>query len=243
MKLERKTLADLKKVAYVGDNYLDGPPRALVVNHQGLGAPEFRKGPGIEEYLWQKAGALVLFPYSHPWGWMNREARAFVDELIADTFRLYGLGPEIPIIAAGGSMGGCSALLQARYSRHSVVGCLAIYPVCDTAYHFTERPDLPRTMFLAFGGYEGTFEEALAEQSPLAQAEQMPDIPYCLIHGDADKAVGKEMHSDKFVRRLRDLGRKVDYLEVPGYGHEGWANQRVVLDKIVGFVTSLIPQR
>jgi len=238
MKIE--TIADLKRVAYVGDDYLDGPIRAVVVNHHGLGSPDFRKGPGLEEYLWQKAGALVLFPYYGPWSWMNREARALIDEMIAATLRLYQIPQNVPIIAAGGSMGGCSSLLLARYSRHPIAGCLALYPVCDTAYHFNERPDVARSMLLAFGSYGGTIEEALIEQSPLAQVEKMPAIPYLVIHGDADTAVNKAAHSDAFVPRLRALGRQVDYLELIGFGHESPVNRREVLDKMTQFVAGFI---
>lgn len=240
MNKEINNIADLKNRAYVGNQYLDGPIRAVAVSHHGLGVSELRKGPSLEEYLWQKAGVLVLFPYYGPWSWMNRQARTLVDEIISATFRLYQLSPEIPIISTGSSMGGCSALLLARYSKHRIAGCLAVYPVCDTVYSFTERPDVPRTMLHAFGEYEGSLEDALLEQSPLAQADKMPDIPYCIIHGDADREVNKAVHSDKLVSRMRAAGRKVDYLEVPGYAHEGWPNRREVLEKATGFVLDFV---
>jgi dipeptidyl aminopeptidase/acylaminoacyl peptidase len=230
-----KSISDLKAAAWVGDEFLDGPPRALLIWLHGAGCPELKRGPSLEEYLWTKARALVVFPYYGPWSWMNRESRDLVDEVISAAIRLYELGPEMPLIYAGVSMGGCGALLLARYSQHPVAGCLAIYPVCDTAAHF-ERPGVARTMLSAFWGYGEPLAEALAEQSPLAQAEAMPDIPYCVIHGDSDMAVSKEAHSDRFVARMRGNGRKVDYLEVPGYGHEPLGNSRQVLEKAVGFV-------
>jgi len=230
-----ESISDLKKVAWVCDEFLDGPPRALVIWLHGTGCPELKRGPSLEEYLWSKAGALVILPYYGPWCWMNREARGFVDEVISAAIQLYKLGPEVPLISAGGSMGGCGALLLSRYSRHPVAGCLAIHPVCDTARHF-ERPEVTRTMLCAFRGYAGPLSEVLAEQSPLAQADAMPDIPYCVIQGDSDTAVNKEAHSDRFVARLQEIGRKVDYLVVPGYGHEALANSRKVLEKALEFV-------
>ena len=231
-----ESISDLKKVAWVADEFLDGPPRALVIWLHGTGCPELKRGPSLEEYLWTKAGALVILPYYGPWCWMNREARGFVDEVISAAMRLYNLGPEVPLLSMGGSMGGCGALLLVRYSRHRAAGCLALHPVCDTARHF-ERPEVIRTMLCAFRGYAEPLAEVLDEQSPLAQAEAMPDIPYCVIHGDSDAVVNKEVHSARFVARLRENGRKVDYLEVPGYGHEALANSRQVLDKTVEFVT------
>src|ERR1700728_2215625 len=131
-----ESISDLKMVAWVVDEFLDGPPRALVIWLHGLGCPEFKRAPSLEEYLWTKAGALVILPYYGPWCWMNREARGFVDEVISAAIRLYKLGPEVPLISAGQSMGGCAALLLARYTRHPVAGCLALHPVCDTALHF-----------------------------------------------------------------------------------------------------------
>jgi dipeptidyl aminopeptidase/acylaminoacyl peptidase len=64
----------------------------------------------------------------------------------------------------------------------------------------------------------------------------MPNIPYCVIQGDSDATVNKEIHSDRFVARMRENGRKVDYLEVPGYGHEALANSRAALEKALEFV-------
>lgn len=235
-----ESIPDLKKLAWVSDEFLDGPPRSLVIWHHGLGFAEFKRGPSIEEYLWTKAGALVVVPYYGPWSWMNREARSFVDEVIFATRRLYRLGPEVPLISAGGSMGGCSALLLARYSQHPVAGCLVLYPVCDTVYSFDERPDVARTLLFAFRGYVDPLPQVLVEHSPLAQVAAMPDIPYCVIHGDSDVAVNKEAHSDRFVDLMRKNGRTVDYLEVSGFGHDGPATRREVLEKIVEFVASFM---
>jgi dipeptidyl aminopeptidase/acylaminoacyl peptidase len=233
-----ESISDLKKAAWVADESLDGPPRALVIWMHGCGCPELKRGPSLEEYLWAKAGALVILPYYGPWCWMNREAREFADEVISAAMRLYRLGADVPLIAAGGSMGGCGSLLLARYSRHTVAACLAIHPVCDTARHF-ERPDVTRTMLCAFRGYAEPLAEVLAEHSPLAQAGAMPDIPYCVIQGDSDTTVEKEIHSDRLVAKLRENGREVDYTVVPGYGHEALANSRQVLDKAVEFIAGV----
>jgi dipeptidyl aminopeptidase/acylaminoacyl peptidase len=94
-------------------------------------------------------------------------------------------------------------------------------PVCDTAYHFAERPDLPRTFRHAFLGYPEPLEALLAEHSPLEQVAAMPDVPYLVIHGDRDKAVNKARHSDRFVAAMRARSRRVEYLEVPGADHGG----------------------
>jgi len=142
------------------------------------------------------------------------------------------------LISTGGSMGGHSALLYTLYARHSVAACVASYPVCDFAYHFTERPDLPRTIYHAFRGYPQPLHQLFTEHSALIQVPNMPNIPYMIIHGDADKLVDKKQHSDRLVAAMRARGLNVTYLEVPGMGHEDPPAD--ILQKKVEFVRSIM---
>ena len=48
-------------------------------------------------------------------------------------------------------MGGLCALVWPRYTKRRVVAVAANCPVCDLPFHYTERPDLPRTLRAAFG--------------------------------------------------------------------------------------------
>ena len=98
------------------------------------------------------------------------------------------------------------------------VACVANCPVCDLPYHYTERPDLPRTLYSAFGQYEGTLEAALQSASPLHLAAGMPESAYYIFHCDQDSAVNKEMHSDKFVEALRAY-KPVTYHVINGRDH------------------------
>lgn len=211
----------LRQVAWLGDAYLDGAPRGVVLVLHGLGITALKGGPDTDEYQWAREGGLVVYPYYGPWSWMNREARALVDEVVASVYAEFALGEDAPLICVGGSMGGLSALLYCRYARRPARACLALYPVCDLAYHYQERRDLPRTIRHAFSGYTEPFEALLAEHSPLSQVAAMPDIPYLLVHGDRDHAVSKAQHTDRLVAALRALGRDVTYVEVPGMGHLG----------------------
>ncbi len=74
-------------------------------------------------------------------------------------------------------MGGHAALLFARYSKRPVRACMALYPY-ELKYHFTERPDLPRTILYSFHGCPEDRETLFEENSPLAQVAAMPKIPY-----------------------------------------------------------------
>jgi len=220
-------LEEIKQVAWVADAYLQKPIRGVIFTFHGLGSPELRDKPNDEELEWAKNGLLVVFPYYGPWSWMNRQSRKFVDDLAASVYAAYSLSADIPFLAHGGSMGGFSALLYTRYAKQKISACVAVCPVCDLKHHFTERPDLPRTIRHAFLGYEEDFESLLAEHSPVCQAAGMPHIPYFIIHITGDPAVNKASHSDKLVAKMKEHGLDVTYHEVEGTGHCGPLPQEV----------------
>jgi dipeptidyl aminopeptidase/acylaminoacyl peptidase len=212
------SLEEIRQSAWIGDAFIVGPVRTVIVTFHGLGFSGLKNGPAYDECEWAAAGALVIFPYYGPWSWMNRSARRFVDMLIPSVYQRFNVPGEVPLVIVGGSMGGQGSLIYTRYSPHHISGCLADFPVCDLAYHFTERPELPPTMRYAFRD-ESNFAVALDEQSPLKQSGSMPDIQYLLIHGDKDIAVNKERHSDRFAAEMRLHNRNLEYVEVPGMGH------------------------
>ena len=61
-------------------------------------------------------------------------------------------------------------------------------------------------------------EEALRANSPLHLADRMPDIDYHIFHCEEDKAVNKQLHSDKFVEAMKK-NHRVSYYAVPERGH------------------------
>ena len=197
--------------------YISGKIRAVVVSFHGLNA-RWRDEASSLELALAEENILVIAPYYGPWSWMNRAARKFVDELLDKVYE--DLGDEkIPLIAAGGSMGGCAALLFCRYGKRHPAGCCVCWPVCNTEAHFYERPDLPPTFHSAFCGYPEPLEELLKEHSPLHQVDFMPDIPYLFIHGCNDNRVSKQVHSDAMVEAMRKRKFQVEYMELPHCGH------------------------
>lgn len=213
------TKEKMHAMAWIGDQFVVGPITGVIIAFHGLGDHGLKTVPAYEENEWAAAGGLVVMPYSGPWSWMNRGARAFLDELIDAIYAHYNLSPSVPLIIRGGSMGGYSALLYTRYSKHKIKACQALFPVCDLKYHFSERPDLPRTIHHAFYGYEEEMEALFKEHSPVDQVQSLPRIPYQILHGDADPAVNKAVHSDRMVAAMRANGLEVEYIEVPGMGH------------------------
>jgi dipeptidyl aminopeptidase/acylaminoacyl peptidase len=217
--------------------FLSGPIKAVVVNFHGLNST-YRNSASDLEITLAENNILVLSPYYGPWGWMNRLSRQLVDEVVEKAYKYFNLSENIPLIANGASMGGLAAFLYTRYGKKTPIGCCTLFPVCDLAYHYNERPDVPISVTYAFYGYKESFEDILIEHSPIEQAEKLPNIPYFVIHGDFDKQVDKS-HSDRMVEKLRNLGKSVQYMEVAKMGHGGINMPLSVKENMVKFIVDL----
>ena len=152
----------------------------------------------------------------------------------------YDLPDDLPIVANGGSMGGMSALVYTRYASRTPVCCVASCPVCDLPSHFTERPDLPRTLYSAFWHEEGDADEALRGASPLHLVPEMPRVDYHIFHCDRDMDVNIHIHSEAFVEAMRDAGHSISYTVVEGRAHcdltpEAWESfHKICSDACIG---------
>lgn len=209
-------MENLHSFACVNDTVLVGKPRGIVLDFHGLGLTSMANGEINTAKNYGEMGILYVMPYDNPWSWMNAEAVALVDEIIDVLIDRYG---ELPIVSSGGSMGGLSSLVYTAYAKRTPVACVANCPVCDAVYHYTERPDLPKTFYSALKSYDGTLEDALKLVSPYHLAEKMPHIHYTFVHCTIDTAVNLEAHSEKMVNKLRSLGHEVDFIIDPGRGH------------------------
>ena len=212
------TYENLRNFAYSNDAICKKPVKGAVLSFFGLGGASMYGEDTPEGIFFAERGILYVVPYSNPWSWMNRQAVAYTDEILDVLWDKYGLPQDLPIVSSGGSMGGQQALVYMVYAKRTPVACAANCPVCDLPYHFTERPDLPRTLYSAFFNCGGTLEDALKSASPLHLVDKMPDSGYCIFHCEEDRAVNKQKHSDVFVSELRRAHR-VTYIAVPGRGH------------------------
>ena len=208
----------LRNFAYSNDRLIKGQIRGIVLYFAGLGnATMYDKDPG-DALEYAEGGIIFVRPYCNPWAWMNRQSVAYTDEIVAVLCEKYGLGDEVKIVSTGGSMGGLSALVYCAYAKITPCACVVNCPVCDLPYHFTERPDLPRTLYSAFGEYEGDLQSAMQSCSPLHLVDQMPDIPYTVFHCTGDKSVAIDRHSEPFVREMKKA-HNIQFNVVPLRGH------------------------
>ena len=196
--------ANLRRFAYVNDDIIEGTVKGIVIFFVGLGGCSmYDKGNETGDFF-AKHNVLFVIPYHNPWAWMNRQTVDFTDEILDVLFEEYDLPENTPVVSSGGSMGGLSALVYTAYSKRTPAACVANCPVCDLPYHFTERPDLPRTLYTAFASYEGSFEDALRSASPIHLVDKLPkSTKYTLFHCEEDEAVNIRKHSVPFVEAMK----------------------------------------
>lgn len=219
------TFDNLRQFCYCNDRICKRPIRGLVLFFPGMNTAKMYDGENENGERFAERGILYVIPYQNPWAWQTEQNMAFAEEILDVLFRTYDLPDNLPIVSAGQSMGGLGALAYMVYAKRTPVACAAFCPVCDLPYHYTERPDLPRTLYSAFYHYDGSLEEALRSVSPCHLVEQMPEeADYYVFHGERDVTVSRARHSEQFVEAMREKHR-ITYHIVPGMGHTDWTDE------------------
>lgn len=227
------TYENLRLFSYSNDHLCHQPIRGVMIDFIGLGDTRMISDDRERMHRFADLGIIFLHPYVNPWAWMNQQTAAFADELVDVLCKHYHLPDGVPIVSSGGSMGGLQALVYMVYARRTPVACVANCPVCDLPYHYTERPDLPRTLYSAFGSYDMPLADALASASPVHLADKLPDSRYFLFHCEEDAAVNQQKHSDVLAARLAGR-RQLVYHSVPGRDHCDLPdNMRALYDQYV----------
>ena len=211
------TYEKLRSYSYSNDRLIKGAIKGVAVQFTGLGGSSMQDD-NERAIRFAEHGIILLIPYNDPWCWMNDQAVKYTNEVIDVIFEHYGLSDDTPIASIGGSMGGLSALVYTKYAKRTPKTCVVNCPVCDLPYHFTERPDLPRTLYNAFFDEADDLQAAMEKRSPLHLASVMPNINYHLFHCEWDTAVFKAKHSDKLYEAMKDT-HSITYDSVPQRGH------------------------
>lgn len=222
---------NFRSFAYCNHTICKKPIKGIVVFFYGLGFNSMFEENPPEGVDFAEHGILYLVPYQNPWAWMNRQNVTFCNELMDVLYREMALPDNLPVVYAGRSMGGLSCLVYTAYAKRIPTACVANCPVCDLPFHFTERPDLPRTLYSAFSDYDGTLVEALRSASPMHLIDRMPvSTIFHIFHCEEDQKVNKQIHSDAFVAKMGSE-HIVNYYSVPERGHcdlseEAWIQWR-----------------
>ena len=211
------TKDNLPSFAYTNEKIVSLPIRSVVLDFHGLNMNQMLSEPSERSVFYAQNGVLHVIPYDNPWSWMNDTAVQMTDCIVDAVYARLGLSPAVPLISTGGSMGGLSALSYTVRTRHKVAACAANCPVCDLVFHYTERPDLPRTILSAFWGEDAA--EQILRVSPLHRVDDFPDIPYYIVHGEADQAVNLQKHSLPLVNAMQKRGLNVTFDRVPNMQH------------------------
>lgn len=230
---------NLSSFAYSNDKEITGEIKGVVLDFFGLGGMGMYPNGTKFGHFFAEHNVLYVIPYSNPWGWMNRDEVRLTDEILDVLFDKLNLSDDIPIVSSGGSMGGLACIVYTKYAKRTPCGCVANCPVCDLVYHFTERVDLPRTIYSAFYNYEGDLNSALKSASPLHLIDTLPaKTEYIVFHCDKDSAVNINMHSEKFVDVLSKT-RDVKFFIVKDRDHcdLGEEMEQRYLDEILGFIS------
>lgn len=214
------TYENLRNFAYSNDSCIKNKIRGIIISFAGLGGvPNLKNTDSGKALEFAELGIIYVVPYYNPWCWMNRQAVKYTDEIIDVLCDKYSLNPDtVKIVSSGSSMGGLAALVYCVYAKIQPCACVANCPVCDLPYHYTERVDLPRTLYSAFGEYDCTMEEALKSASPIHLVEKLPDIPYNIFHCEKDEAVNLEKHSRRLYEKMQNT-HQISLKTVPLRNH------------------------
>ncbi len=231
------TYQNLSCFAYSNDKLIKGDIKGVCIEFFGLGCQAMYHEDTKTGIMMAENNILFVVPYSNPWGWMNRQEIDLTDEILDVLFDKYKLSENTPIASTGGSMGGLCALTYTYYAKRTPVCCVANCPVCDLTFHFSERVDLPRTLYSAFCLEDGELFDVLARYSPLHLAVEMPKIKYAIFHCDADDAVNIYAHSEKLVAIMNDYDLKYHVIADRGHCDLGEEGYDLYYKTIIDFLT------
>jgi len=170
-----------------------------------------------------------------------RWLRAHAVELEADPHSIGALGHS-----AGGHLAAMVALTPGRFEgagggpqASSDVGCALCYsaPFDLATLGANLRPAIEQ--FLSSAAAD--FSAACRQASPISYVSASA-VPFLVCHGDQDDLVPVEQ-SDKFVAALRAAGASVEYMRLPGAGHDLAPYGEEVLAGALKFLDRHLKQR
>ena len=161
------------------------------------------------------------------------DVRAAAHHLVAS-----GVADRRRIGVTGRSYGGYLTLASLAFSPGVFAAGVDVCGMSDLTWFYEEtEPWIGAAAVTKYGHPER--DRALLEAiSPLRQAEAI-DVPLLVVHGELDTNVPVG-EARRIVAALEELGRPVEYLELPGEGHEyrRAASRQRLLQDLVRFLAS-----
>lgn len=177
---------NLLDYAFLNEDTLKLPVRGICVCFHGYtDATMYEKSPWEAEYL-GKNGIAWVFPYYSVWAWMSENSQIFNEQVLNAVYDRLGVDENVPLIISGGSMGGMTALNYLIRGKRRATACALNCAVTDLNRIFEDKRDFRRAMLSAHIEKDGEPGEIFRTYSPVCFAEQLPQIPYFLVYGEAD---------------------------------------------------------
>jgi len=199
----------------------DGPT-GLVIHLYGSGGShtEFNiRRPPYDSLrsLLSERGYWLIVPELGPKHWMNEEACAVLDVVIADCTSRLNVDPR-QIHLLGTSMGAGSSLNYIIRRPGKIRSVAALFPMTDFNRWLQEAPAYRQRVEDAHQIQPDHREASLRNLSPLHHVEAFRTTSVFLLHGAKDDIVPVH-HSREFAARLQAQGSPVIYREHPDGTH------------------------
>jgi pimeloyl-ACP methyl ester carboxylesterase len=229
-------------------------PEAICINlyghysdhHQGMDVTLYN---GF--YLHQRVECLIRnWLYVCPWyggnSWMGPVAESGMVDLIAVLKETHG---GLPVYLVGGSMGGSSALVFGVRRPDLVEGIAVRCPAGDieSYYEYAAASDNPTLQNIAdairihYTADGHTLSAELRARSALQNVERLT-MPLHICHGASDEVIPVGA-TRALVARLSELGRRVEYVEIPGGGHDAPVASTQQWGEVLDFIAGVRPRR
>ncbi len=216
----------------IPNNYDPQKKYPLIVFFHGRGGSALKNNFTSEAFktFREKAsqnGYIVAVPAYGTNSWFNEDAENITLGML--DFLNKNLSLASGYYVMGCSMGGGSALVFAARHKEKVKAVCDIFGVTDYARFYNEGHYCD-SIAKAYGGLPSEKPQFYQDRSAINHIEDLKDIPVLVIHGDKDSTVPK-WNSDLLVEKLKQANGKMEYIVVPGKGHEN-AIARNLEDKI-----------
>lgn len=227
-----------------------GPATGILVNLHGHYSDEYQMmTEGIYQDAFGKLRRECLrrnWVYVTAWyggnTWMGPLGEAGLADLIGVLKQHW---PGVPVYLQGGSMGGSSTLVFAVRRPELLAGVIARCPASDIAAYYdwavaraaanTTLRNIGDAIRLHYTVDGHDLRAELELRSALRHADRLT-MPVHLCHGSADALIPVDW-TRQLAARLKELGRKVQYEEIEGGGHDSPVDAvdwRKVLDFVSG---------